>query len=83
MLNKLVLAYKLLRSSSYVVLTDSTAIVHIPPLMNPENIQNTIILGSQSASLKVFRDRLNGVIKEHEHATKLLLHRKRSTRNKV
>lgn len=83
MLNKLTLAYKLLHSVSYVVLTDSTAVVHIPPMLDPEKVQNVVILGSQSASLKVFRDRLNEVIKEHEHATKLLLHRKRSTRNKV
>lgn len=82
MLNKLTLAYKLMRSVSYVVLTDEVAVVHIP-MLDPEKVQNVVILGSQSASLKVFRDRLNEVIKEHEHATKLLLHRKRSTRNKV
>lgn len=82
MLNKLTLVYKLLRSVSYVVLTDTTAVVHIP-MMDLEKIQNTIILGSQRASLQEFKDRLDEVIKEHDRQTKLLQHRKRSPRNRV
>lgn len=83
-MNKLRMVWQLLRSYSYVVLTDSNAVIHIP-MMDIEKIQNVMILGSQTSSLKEFRDRLDEVIKEHDHQTKLLLHRRRNAykRDKV
>lgn len=76
-MDKLKLAYKFLRSTTYVLLTDKTSVIYIP-MLDINNIQNTIILGSQKASLVEFRDRLNQVIKDHDAQTKLLLHQKRN-----
>lgn len=81
-MRRLRIIWDLLFSYTYVVLTDKNATIYIP-LMDLDKMQNQVILGSQKASLKEFRDRLTEVIKEHDRQTKLLQHRKRNSRNKV
>lgn len=75
-LEKLKWAFRILNSDAYVVLTDKSAVVNIP-MMNPDSIQNVILLSAQTASLSEFKDRLEDSINEHEDAIKLLLRQRR------
>lgn len=81
-MHKLKALWELLWSYSYIILTDKNATIHIP-MMDVNKMQDIIILGAQKSSLKEFRYQLDGVIKEHDRQAKLLLHRKRNSRNKV
>lgn len=85
MVEKLKWAYKLLRSRSYVILTDKEAMVSIP-LMDIEKFESQFLLGAQTASLLEFQTRLGDTIREHEEASRLLAHRqgvKRQAKEKV
>lgn len=75
-LERLKWALRILNSDTYVVLTDKSAVVNIP-LMNPDSIQNVILLSAQTASLNEFKDRLEDTIHEHEDAIELLLRQRR------
>jgi len=77
-LEKLKWAFRILNSDAYVVLTDRSAVVSIP-LMNPDTIQNVILLSAQTASLNEFKDRLEDTIHEHENAIELLLRQRRQS----
>lgn len=75
-LEKLKWAIRILKSDTYVVLTDEAAVVNIP-LMNPDSITNVILLSAQTSSLKEFKDRLEDTIHEHEDALELLLRQRK------
>lgn len=76
-LEKLKWMYKLTRTKSFVVLTDKESVVSIP-LIDIEQIENSFIISAQAAVLMDFKQRLEGVIGEHEDAIKLLAHRQGS-----
>lgn len=84
MFNKLKWAYRLLRTNTYVVLTDKESAVNIP-LSSLDSFDNVFLLNAQQASLKEFRDRIEDVIHEHEEAVRLLSGRsvKRFGKSKV
>jgi hypothetical protein len=71
---KLRWAYKLLRSKTFVVLLDKQSVVFMP-LVDLEAFENQFILAAQTASLHQFKERLEGLIREHEEAIQLLAHR--------
>lgn len=71
---KLKWAYRLLRSRTYVILTDKSSVVSIP-LVNIEAMENQFLLAGQTASLQEFRSRLEDLIGEHEQAIALLARR--------
>lgn len=94
-IEKLKWALRLLRSRTYVLLTDKEAVVSIP-LADIDSFENQFLLSAQTASLQEFRSRLEDLIGEHEQAIQLLAHRKgqkplhkqgaqssKNTRNKV
>lgn len=73
-LKKLEWAYRLLRSRTYVVLTDKSAVVNIP-LAKVDSFENSLLLAGQASSLATFKDKLEDLISEHEQAIRLLNHR--------
>lgn len=75
-MEKLGLMFSIMRSKSYVVLTDKKAVVQIP-MIRPDSFENIMLLGAQGAALEEFYDRLGDVIKEHEEAVSLLSRRKK------
>ena len=75
MLDKLVWAFRLLRSRSFVLLTDKQSVVMLP-LADVNKMERLFIISSQTTSLYEFKERLEEVIDEHEQAAELLLRRK-------
>lgn len=69
-MERLKLAFSILRSKSYVVLTDAKAVISIP-LMKVQDFNNILLLSAQTTALKGFQDRLAHLIKEHEQAIAL------------
>lgn len=69
-MERLKLAFSILRSKSYVVLTDAKAVISIP-LMKVQDFNNILLLSAQTTALKGFQDRLAQLIKEHEQAIAL------------
>ena len=81
MIDKLKWAYKLLRSNTYVVLTDKDSVVNIP-LTKLDTFENIFLVSAQAASLKDFKNRLEGVIKEHGEVINHLAREKKTPRKK-
>jgi len=54
---KLKWVYRLLRSRTYIILLDKSAVVNIP-LINIDSFENQFLLGAQTSSLNDFRSRL-------------------------
>ena len=74
MFTKLRLMFDLLRSNSYVVLTDKSAVVSIP-LMDMSKFTNIMLLSSQTIALSEFQTRLTSLIAEHKQEIQLLKRR--------
>lgn len=60
---KLRWANKLIKSNTFVVITDKSSAMYIP---DAKNITDEIRIVSQLASLRSFREALDGVIKDFE-----------------
>lgn len=60
-------ARKLLGSKSFVLLTDKESVIYFSGL-NPDRIEDNILLHSQTAALLSFSERLNELILKHEKA---------------
>ena len=69
-------AFKILRTKTFIILTDTEAVVQIP-LHEVDTMESRFLLIAQQSSLKEFNRRLQGVIEEHERAIKLLKHREK------
>lgn len=86
--NQIKWAFKILRTKTFIILTDTEAVVQVP-LHEVETMQSKFLLIAQQSSLKEFNRRLEEVIKEHEQAITLLKHREKyakkgtKTTNKV
>lgn len=78
-LRKLTWAYRLLRSRTYVLLTDKAAVVNIP-LADVNTFENSMLLAGQAASIAEFMRRLEDLKGEHEQAIALIAHRQRHSR---
>lgn len=76
MFTKLRSIFGIIRSESYVVLTDRDAVISIP-MMDMSKFENILLLSSQTAALVEFQARLSDLIAEHEQEIKLLTNRKR------
>lgn len=74
-LEKLKWAYRLLRSRTFLVLTDKASVVSIP-LVDIQAHESVFLLSAQTASLQEFKSRLEDLINEHEEAIQLLAYRK-------
>lgn len=74
MFTKLRIMFDILRSNSYVVLTDKNAVVSIP-LMDMSKFTNVMLLSSQTAALLEFQARLTSLIAEHKQEIQLLKRR--------
>lgn len=60
-------AYKILRSTSFIVLTDKEATINIKGI-NPDKMKDIFVLMSQQSYLAQFKDRLEELIKAHDAA---------------
>jgi len=70
-IDKITLAYSILRSRAYIVLTDTKAQIMIP-LMDINSMENIILLSGQTSALKDFQRELGGLIKQHEQRIEAL-----------
>ncbi len=77
MFSKIGLAVSLLRSKTYVLLTDDKAVVSIP-LVDMTKFDNILLLTAQAAALDEFQSRLADLALEHEQHVELLTNRKDS-----
>lgn len=75
-LKKLEWAFRLMRSRTYVLLTDKAAVVNVP-LADVNTFENSLLLAGQAASLAEFIRRLEELKSEHEDAIQLIAHRQR------
>jgi hypothetical protein len=81
-MRKLLWAWRLLWTDTYVVLTDKAAVINVPS-GDPDSYENIMLLAAQTAALQNFRFRLEDLVREHEEAVLLLTRRneqKRTTR---
>lgn len=78
-LNNFKWAFKVLRTKTFIILTDREAIVQVP-MHGLEAMDNQFMLIAQQSSLKEFNNRLEEVISEHEQALRLLKHRTKQTK---
>lgn len=79
MLERLKWALRVLRTRSYVVLTDTRSVVNIP-MFDQETLDDQMILAAQTASLENFKTRLEDLIREHKEAVSLLSYRQKQAR---
>ena len=61
-------AGKLMRSKFFVLLTDSEGVIALEGA-DPEMILDAVALDAQTAEIKLFRDRLDILAKDHKKAT--------------
>lgn len=73
-MDRLKWAFRLMRSKTYVVLTDKSSVVNIP-ITSLDSFENTLLLAAQTASLQEFASRLEDLISEHEQAIELIARR--------
>lgn len=71
---KLKWAVRLLKSNTFVILLDKTAVVNIP-IVDVNKFENQLLLAGQTAALQEFKVRLEELISEHEEAIALLAYR--------
>lgn len=71
---KLLWAWRILNTDTYVVATDRYAVCSIETV-DPYSIRTVVVLGAQRAAIEDLRDKLNELMAEHDKAT-LLLERK-------
>lgn len=79
MLDKIKWMWRVLRSKTFVVMTDRGAVVSIP-LHDINTFENQLLMAAQAASLSDFKHRLEDLIGEHEDAIKLLSHRQSASK---
>lgn len=76
-MEKLKLILSILRTKSYVILTDDRAVASIP-VVDIDTFDNVLLLSGQTAALQEFQARLYDLIIEHEEAIDLLARRSKS-----
>lgn len=72
MFQKLRWALKVLRTESYIIITDSESICHIP-LVDLTDIDNVLVLSSQTSQLLAIMEQLALVSEEHKKRLEELL----------
>ena len=75
MLQKIKWAYRLLRTDSYVVLTDKQSVINLP-IVDGDRIEDIVLMKVQIASLEDFSQKLLALIRGYKDAERLLMHRK-------
>ena len=70
-MEKLKLLWSLMRSKTYVVLTDTRAVVMIP-LVDLKKFDSVLLLSAQTSALYSFREKLEALISEHEETVEML-----------
>lgn len=60
-------AQKVLRSHNFAVVTDTEAAIWLD-IKNPRKLTNVVTVQSQRATLKIFVNRLQSLIREHDKA---------------
>lgn len=73
-MDKFKLMWNLARSKAYVVLTDRRSVISIP-LLDPNRINDLMILSAQTSSLQEFHARLGELVKDHENKVAMLQNR--------
>lgn len=76
MIRKIVGAYTLLRSVTYILVTDTKSIISFPKTIDPHSAKNRVMLIGQRASIQYLIDGLEEMKEEHEKAIKELNKRK-------
>jgi hypothetical protein len=76
-LPNVVWAWRVLRSKTFVVLTDTNAAVYLP-LANPDEFSDLMMLKQQRAVFTLFTDEFKKIEKAHNDAVKLLLHKEKN-----
>jgi hypothetical protein len=61
-----------MNARNFVVLTDTEAVINLRG-MNPESINDIVILHSQTAELLAFHERLTDLLKAHDKMVKKFL----------
>jgi len=74
MLRKLRWAFKLLRSTHYVVLTDQEAVINFDG-EDPASFDNAMLLAQQASALSMFATELDRVSKQHDDVLEQLIGR--------
>ncbi len=74
-------AWRLLWTRTYVVLTDTSAVINVPA-EDPDSFDNIMLLAAQTAALQNFKFSLEDLVREHEEAVQLLTRRNEQKRAK-
>lgn len=66
MVRKLVALWSVLRTSTFIIVTDTKTIVHIPDWLDPKQGDNMLWLVAQRSSLQDIVRRLEKALQEHD-----------------
>lgn len=66
MVRKLVALWSIIRTSTFVIITDTRSIVHIPDWIDPKDGDNMLWFLAQRSSIRQIIDDLEDAIKKHE-----------------
>lgn len=64
-------AFRILGSESYVIATEKYAVCNVN-VMDPYKMSTIISVSAQRTAIEELRDKLNGLIEQHDEATALL-----------